>query len=199
MSKTPIILGISGKMGSGKDFMVENVIVPFFSQRGLRVSQVCFADQLKVEVASKFNFPLEKMFGDKTPEIRNKLQIYGTEEGRDKYHPDIWINATECWIKLRHMRGEADVFVIADCRFKNEAAWFECNNNLLIRLNAADRTAQRMQVDSGGDQEVYEKIKNHRSEIDLDNFEFKNVVDNTCENMENSAKDFQRILTDKYT
>jgi hypothetical protein len=184
------IIAVCGKMGSGKDFLMDNVVKPRFKNP----CTVSFADQIKINVATMNNMSIVDMYGDKTPELRLLLQREGTELGRNKYGPDIWIKYVENWIKLREMRVENDAYLITDCRFRNEAEWIERNGGLLIKISAPDRNAMRLNRESGGNQELLEKIQSHPSETDLDDYDFKHIVDNRVSNVENSIKEFNDLL-----
>ena len=153
-----IVIGLSGKLGTGKDYLTDTVIEPYLKKRGLIAGKKSFADHLKVSVAAENGLDIEQMYGDKPPEIRRLLQKRGTEEGRDKYGPDIWIKSLEAWIKLCEMRQEADVILIGDCRFKNEAEWLS-RNGLLVRLNAPDRNLERLTKEAGDNKELLEEIR----------------------------------------
>lgn len=172
-----MIIAISGKMGSGKDYITENIIIP--SLKGKRVSKIAFADQIKVNVATRNNIPLEKLVGgDRSAEHRRLLQIEGTEEGRMKYGEDIWVKTVENWIKLRKMRDNIDVFIITDCRFPNEVDWVKSQGGKVIRVNAPKRTARRMAEESKGDPAILSMISGHLSETALDDYPFDHVIDN---------------------
>ena len=80
---------------------------------------MAFADHFKIDAINKQNLQYDKVFGEKDNETRKQLQYMGTENGRDKYGQDIWINTLDTWMKLYHERG-IERFIITDLRFKNE-------------------------------------------------------------------------------
>lgn len=176
-SDLPLLIAVSGKLGSGKDYVIENFILPRIPGRVVRMA---FADQIKVTVASRHGFPVRSCLeGDKSQELRRMLQIEGTEEGRDKYGPDVWVQTLENWIRLRKIRGEEiDAVLITDCRFENEADWIERNGGLLIRVNAPSRNQAALEQESGGNLDAYHAIAGHISETALDSYPFNNVVNN---------------------
>ncbi len=187
------IIGLSGKMGSGKDYMAEQVLKPYFLKKNMICKTMSFADHLKVSTAAENGLDITEMYGDKTPKVRMMLQKRGTEEGRDKFGPNIWIKTLEAWIKLTELRHEADVILICDCRFKNEADWMS-NNGVLIRLNAPDRNKERALKEAGGNKELFDIISNHQSETDLDDYNFKYKIDNSKSNCIDACKKIQSIL-----
>ena len=54
-----LLIGITGKLGSGKDYITNNLVIPILKRQSLSYLQTCFADQLKVNVMSKYNIPGE--------------------------------------------------------------------------------------------------------------------------------------------
>ena len=192
MTKT-IIIGVSGKLGTGKDYLIDTVIKPYFNHKGLTVRSMSFADHLKVSVAAENGLDINNMYGDKPPEIRRLLQKKGTEEGRDKYGPDVWIRALEAWIKLIEMKGEADVILVGDCRFKNEAKWVN-QNGLLIRINAPDRNMERLKKEAGDNYDLLQAIASHPSETDLDDYIFEHCFVNTISNVDNISEQLRSLL-----
>jgi len=180
MSSFPLLVAVSGKLGSGKDYIVDNYILPAIVRTGASVSKMAFADHIKVNVASQDGLSIEQcLSGDKSLELRRKLQTAGTEEGRDRYGPDIWVKTLENWIKLRQTRdGYPDVVLITDCRFPNESQWIMDHQGLLIRVLAPERTRVRLLQESGSDPVKYNAIKHHASEIALDKWKFEYVVQN---------------------
>jgi hypothetical protein len=179
----PLLIAVSGKLGSGKDYIVENLLLPLLHS-DLRVSKMAFADHIKICVASEDGFPIDTVLtGSKDPAIRRKLQLRGTEEGRDRYGEDIWVTTLSNWISLRQIRGEKlDVVLITDCRFHNEGKWIEDQGGLLIRVSALDRHDLALDAESHGDPDVRRNIATHSSETALDTYKFMYTIDNTIGN-----------------
>jgi len=171
-----MIIGVSGKMGTGKDYFIENYIKPYIENK---LKEKClvlsFADMLKVNLMVHNNIKLNE-FNNKTPEIRQLLQYEGTENGRDKYGQDIWIRYIKAWSELHMSRG-IKYIIISDVRFKNEYKFIKNNNGSIIRIDAPNRNEQRLRNESSNEKE-YNKIKNHISEIDLDNMNFDIIINN---------------------
>lgn len=174
------IIGVSGKLGTGKDYLTDKLIKPFFISRGMTVCTMSFADQIKVNVASRNKLHINDMYGTKDPTLRKLLQKEGTELGRDKYGENYWVDQLATWIELRKMRNEVDVVIIPDCRFPNEVEWVESTGGVVFRIEATDRNIERLRRESGGDLKLYDTIANHASEISLDKYSFKpeNVIKN---------------------
>jgi hypothetical protein len=176
-NRFPLLIAVSGKLGSGKDYVIEHFIMTHIVGS---VTRMAFADQIKVNVASRYNVELiHCLEGQKSAELRKMLQIAGTEDGRDLYGPDIWINTLENWINLRQIRGDKlEVVLVTDCRFQNEAEWVEQHNGLLIRVNAPNRNQQALSQEANGCQKTYDSISQHASETALDSYPFKYVIQN---------------------
>lgn len=180
MSKVNMI-GISGKLGVGKDYLAENILMKTLDKRGIKYGVFAFADMIKLMAATTERVDLSVMYGTKTPKMRKMLQKAGTENGRDIHGDDIWIMYLYNMVKLRAMREGITVAIITDCRFPNEADW--CNyHGVTIRINASDRNNKRLDNESKGDQDLRKQIAMHSSETALDDYHsFKYVIDNSCD------------------
>lgn len=165
-------IGISGKMGVGKDYIVNNNLSKLYEKNII----LSFADMIKINLMVHNNIKLNELYGDKTPEIRQLLQYEGTENGRNKYGEDIWIKYVKSWGELYLSRGYKYI-IVTDVRFKNEYEFIKNNNGIVIRIEAPNRNEIRLKKESK-DEENYLKIKNHISETDLDNMEFDIIINN---------------------
>lgn len=108
------IIGISGQAGAGKDFVAEKV----FKELGYK--NINLAWHMKIECMAKGLGDWEDVFINKPKRVRRLLQVLGTEQGRDMWGEDIWVDAVFAWIRLFHEHWGEDKFVIADVRFENE-------------------------------------------------------------------------------
>jgi hypothetical protein len=176
----PLLIAVSGKLGSGKDYVAD--LIKRYLVDQLVVSKMAFADHIKINVVSqeKDIDIMDCLEGDKSTELRRKLQVAGTEKGRSIYGSDIWIRTIENWIKLRRLRddGVPHVVIVPDCRFPNEADWICEHRGLLIRIDAPTRTEQALQQESDGNIGAYLAIKNHVSETMLDDYVFEYRINN---------------------
>lgn len=177
-----IIIGVSGKLGSGKDFITTNVILPILEKHKQRYLQLNFADQIKINVMTKNGIEYNDVYLCKTEKSRRLLQTEGTEVGRtaDK---DIWVNYLDNWIKVFNARS-INTFVVSDVRFRNEFDYIKNSGGIMIKIVAPKRNHSRLLQESNGDQETYDKISTHRSECDLDllsNDMFQSVIYNDTE------------------
>lgn len=173
----PLVILVSGKLGSGKDWLSDSLMKIF--ERDYKPMKLSFADQLKVVCMTEKGLTFDECYIEKTPNSRKVLQTVGTEEYRSR-DPDIWIRYLMNWIKVYHHRGY-NVFIIPDCRFPNDISILSPVFRVKsIRLEAPDRNELRLRQESRGSEEVYTSIKNHYSEIALDDYNgFDCVINNT--------------------
>lgn len=113
----------------------------------------------------------------KPRQVRNFLQILGTEAIRDQIHPNTWGNAlfvdyipnTFPNSTTGRLELEWPKWIITDLRYVNEAEIAKSKGSILIRVN----------------REGCKPINNHPSENSLDNYNFDYYIENngTIENL----------------
>jgi hypothetical protein len=162
-----MIIGIAGKMGTGKDYICNNIVIPILEKYNSRFLQMSFADQIKVNVMTKNNISFNDVYIHKNAETRTLLQTEGTELGRDTLGKDIWIRYFDNWMKVYKSRG-VEHFILSDVRFFNEVEYIKKSDGILIYINAPQRNYDRLYRESKGDPNIIEKLSNHISECDLD-------------------------------
>ena len=165
-----MIIGISGKIGSGKSTVSE-----IFQQNGFYLDS--FAKSIKDISHCIFGFDRTKLDGltqedrlwRETPDEkysimlkkpfspRESLLLIGTSFGRNLIHNDIWIET----VFNRFNMGNNKNLVITDVRFPNEYDSVKKNNGIVIRLE------RECSIKS-----------DHPSECALDDYEFDYVIDN---------------------
>lgn len=190
-----VLIGFSGKMGTGKNYIAERVL-PLVLSKFINNAQyfyMAFGDQMKVELGCRRpELTYDLLFEKKTKEVRQLLQKYGTENGRHVHGENIWINSLNMWMEM-HKRRSPDtnnIFVVTDVRFKNEARWIESKNGVLIRVDAPCRNEDRIK------QEESQEIQHHVSETDLDDYPFKHVIKNEKGNIPNIQ--LEHIIREHY-
>jgi dephospho-CoA kinase len=189
-----IIIGLSGKMGSGKNYIAEKIIYPSYKD-DYNILIIGFGDLMKNELfARDTTLSYDELYDHKTYETRNKLQQYGTENGRDKYHQDIWVRGLDIQIEtFRRRSNDNCIIIICDVRFQNEAEYIIKKGGKIIRIISTDRTEERYLKEANGNKEMYQKIVNHKSETDLDSYKFNYFVNNS-KNNNTLNKDIYNIL-----
>jgi len=125
-TNTPIIIGINGIAGAGKDTIANMVALSLDRDNGIKVKTFAFADRLKQASAVVFGVPLEDFY-DRTKKEetvpfwnmspRQMAQKMGTEACRVGIRDDIWFKALHQEI----ITSGVDVAFITDVRFDNEA------------------------------------------------------------------------------
>lgn len=165
---------VNGKKRSGKDYFAE--LLKFQLEKEGKVAAVMsFADPLKDIIADTFEISAEDLDEFKnapesykidipttTPAIytetdfRKVLQRFGTEAMKKWFGEDVWVEL----LINRAQNSEAEYIIVPDFRFFSEAI----PGAVTIKIKNDD-------VDNSGDV--------HRSETELDTFEFQHVIDNT--------------------
>ena len=170
------VIGLSGKAGVGKDYLSRTYIVPLFC-RNQAYMILSFSDFFKLETIVKDGVNRERVYGEKDHESRKMLQKRGTEEGRDVYGQDVWVNFAYEFL-LEHSKRGIVWFFITDVRFKNEVDFIvEKCKGVVIRVTAPLRNLERIQRenhvqeahDSKKKSEPVEDLSKHISENDLEN------------------------------
>lgn len=170
--KCDVVL-ISGKMGSGKTTLSNNLVdrIERLSQEylGLRwgVEEVTFAGPIYEmhdycrRVMENYGFPSKHKIKD-----GNLLQLLGTEWARKTVDENIWVKIARNRIldlkdhyeKLKYGRL---TIIVSDLRFRNEFDFFP--DGLKIRLEAPE-DIRKARVS------MWRDNTNHPSEIDLDEY-----------------------------
>lgn len=186
------ILAFSGKIGSGKNHIVENIIFPYLKKMGKNVLVLAFADYLKIQCNVKDRILYERLFVDKDIESRKVLQERGTREKTE--NPKIFIEAMDCMIKMFTSRG-IDIILIPDLRFNNEFEFLKSRGAINFRVNAPNRSRDKLLKECEGCKATAGVISSHISEKELDNrTDFNYILDNDYINSLNIETQIKNIL-----
>lgn len=171
------VYGFCGKIGTGKNYIAEQIFQKMMPYKQTAV--LAFADQLKIDGIVKLGLDRYKCFVKKDEYTRKALQRIGTEEGRDVYGADLWINYMREWI-LTHAERGTKRFIISDVRFKNEFDLIaEEFNGINIRVEAPERNKAKLLQEAEGDEKKLAILSAHISETDLDEGrEFDYIINN---------------------
>ena len=156
----PVIIGISAKARGGKDqaaeFMKEKL-----EFEGKKVLITHYADLLKFILKEYYGWD-----GQKDEKGRSLLQYVGTEVFRGNC-PNAWDKIMEYMIK--GFGNTYEYVIIADCRFFDDVNWFDEAGfkGYTVRINRPGFVSN-----------LTEEQKNHRSEVELDNYKFDYVINN---------------------
>jgi len=195
-ANSTIIIGLCGKMGVGKDYIAQKIIIPFIENNlKQRCLQLSFAYQLKINVMSKHNISYKDVYVKKTNITRSLLQKEGTEQGRNILGEDIWIKHFDRWAQVFFERGIRNI-ICCDVRFKDEVEYIRSKNGYIIKVIAPNRNHKRLVEESGGKEEVYmyNKLCTHVSECDLDNLEDYDIIVYNDKN-ENIRAELEKWMT----
>ena len=108
------VIGLSGAAGSGKDYVAKTY---FIDEYGFR--NISLAWHFKIDCIAKGQADYDEVFNTKPPRVRRLLQILGTEQGRELWGENVWVNTVFSWMMLFHKDWGIDRFIIPDVRFPN--------------------------------------------------------------------------------
>lgn len=129
-----MIIGISGKSGSGKDTLA-NILKGAYPE--MNFQHIAFADKVKViagELLSVGSSQFENReykeswVEDLNISVRGILQAIG-DGLRDKIHPDIWL------IALQKRINPSLNYLVTDCRYKNEAEAIKKMGGIMVYID----------------------------------------------------------------
>lgn len=196
------IIGISGKIGSGKDTFSQT----FAKISNQKCQQHSFADKLRemvslisgveLTVINKKGEPFYNTVYNYTQEQKNIflpvwdktvgqiLQDLGTDSLRNNFDRDVFVKALFS-TKGKEAIDMGHILLIPDVRFENECYKILDENGIVIRLNG----------DPIGVRKNSNRDLNHESEVSLDNFSyFSEVFDNSKPDLSNLKKFINTII-----
>lgn len=143
------LIGLSGKAGSGKDWLGRTVLEP------AGWSKFALAWPMKHE-AMGHGFSYREVHYDKPEPVRRWLQHRGTEDGWHKYGEEYWLRIADGWMRTLSETYGVRRFYVPDIRFPHEVAWIKRHGGAVIRL-----------VGRGG---LHGDAAEHESETALDDY-----------------------------
>lgn len=180
------IWGFGGKMGCGKNYLAEEVLMPILLDIGYKKEEsegetmvVAFADHLKIHcLATNPSLSYENVFGKKTSYSRQILQSTGTNM-RHEYGADVFIRALENWIRTHASRGIRK-FIITDIRRQNELDWVHRIGGKTIYIHAPNRNESQLMEEAGGNRDTMMILASHESERLIESMrrQFSTIVEN---------------------
>ena len=170
----PTIVNVAGKAKHGKDTFADYLADKLYEDYGKKVQKIAFADAVK-EKAREIGWD-----GEKDQNGRALLQFVGTEWGRQQIDKDIWIMKAE-----KKIHDNTDVVVFTDTRFLNEITYFIMTGYKVMPVKLIRLDENGNEWDNGID----DKLKQHSSETEIDNFPFpQRVKHETLEQLKNQAE-----------
>ena len=159
-----MIIGLSGYAQAGKDTVAQMLVEDYgYTRLGFAdiIKKACYyLDPIISLDGMRLGHAVDKYGWDEVkliPEVRRLLQVMGSEVGRDLIDPQIWIELTMFNVKAE------DKIVISDVRFRNEAEEIKWRHGQVWRVS-------RIQKDA--------PISIHRSETDMDSWDFDQYISN---------------------
>ena len=128
------VIGLSGKIGSGKDTVCEMIAE---AHPGAKFLRIAFADALKEEVATACGVAVDYLNQNK-PLFRPMLQWWGTEFRRAQ-DADYWIGRAAA----KMAASDASLVIVTDVRFVNEAQFVRGAGGMLVRVHRPGCAAGR--------------------------------------------------------
>ena len=178
MDKKPTVILLSGKSGSGKDF-VANIMKEKLEQKGNKVLVTHYADLLKYILKTFFDWD-----GQKDEHGRHLLQYVGTDVIR-RQNPNYWVDFVKDIIIM--FSNNWDYILIPDARFPNEITRMFCSNfrTISIRIRRINYTSK-----------LTEEQQQHESETALDNYPFDYYMtnDGTLDGVTKEVDNFIKVI-----
>lgn len=182
----PLIIGINGIAGAGKDTVSDMVKLSLQKDHKLTVESFAFADSLKKAASIIFHVPLSHFYDRELKEAvnpywnlspRQMAQQLGTEACRKGIRDDIWIKSLQSTIE----ESGVDIAFITDTRFDNEAEYVLSNDRAMVVEIV--REGQKKIADSGHaseqpliPQNITHTIKNVEGNAFIAAAELQNIV-----------------------
>lgn len=161
------IIGVSGKIGSGKDHIVKNYLLPAFDKSKEKCMVLSFADFLKEYCAMVYDLNYHELYQQKNKNSRKILQRTGTEL-RKKHGPHTFVNIVHQKIQDLACRNGFSVFILTDVRFPEELNFVRKNNGFLCRVESKSRNSRKLQKECSSDKKKILEFSTHESEVALD-------------------------------
>ncbi|KXJ59498.1 MAG: hypothetical protein AXW14_15470 [Alteromonas sp. Nap_26] len=125
MSSKPIVIGLAGQKGAGKNYAA-TILRNHAESMGYTVAEIAYADPIKEMLKVGLGLTDEHFATQEAKETvipqfgvspRYLMQTLGTNWGRDLVNNNLWLIVTGAKIDL----SKVDVVLVTDVRFDNEA------------------------------------------------------------------------------
>jgi deoxynucleotide monophosphate kinase-like protein len=148
--------------------------------RELGYKQWSLAWHFKIGLIGKGLATYDEVFFTKPANVRTLLQREGTEEGRDKYGEDVWVNTMQQWFRLLNEKWGIEKFCIPDVRFPNEANAIKAMGGKVLRIDSPIRARSSA---------LSKQQREHKSEIALDSYDaFDAIIQNDPRHSETTKR-----------
>lgn len=204
-----MIIGLSGKIGAGKDTVAEIIqyLIALDGAMGDKIKEAIrkqgpsgdfnytdFSGWVHFKIASLASWSWTPISGVQYVKLDRKEKEIYREQFRDycnliRRHSgeDVWIDAT-----FRHMKGIDANWVISDVRFKNEADRIKNSGGLIFRIDDANAPTGSYTVG-----ELRKEITEHYSETQLDDYkDFDAIIENK-DDLDALLEEVRKVLVSK--
>lgn len=166
-----MIIGISGKMGSGKDTLAR-----FIQEIDNSFKTKMFAGKLKMIASQISGIPVHKFedqefkttymsdiwnINNTKMTVREFLQKLGTDGLKDGLHQNVWINALLSDYVIDNITNQYPNWIVTDVRFPEEADAIKKLGGKVVRVIRNNEVGVS---------------KQHRSEIAMDDYKDFNLI-----------------------
>ena len=126
------VLGISGKALHGKDTCASLIRELALEEYGKTIVPWSFGHAVKAAVFAEARgaWSFDDVWHTKPPQIRERLQKRGTEEGRHVHGENVWLLHAEAYLELFDKYFPVAGIVIPDVRFPNEVAFIRAGGRV---------------------------------------------------------------------
>lgn len=171
-----VVIGISGKIGSGKDY-VKNFLGEYMDDLKKRWVAVAFAFPLKFQVATRLGVSIDALNDRKDAESRALIQAEGRHM-RERDGSDAVVKHFVPMAELMVQINEARVLIVPDVRFPREVDWVRREGGIVIRLEAPSRTRAKLAAECNDDEAAMLRNGAETSETALDDVCFEFTLNN---------------------
>jgi hypothetical protein len=163
------IIGISGKIGSGKDTF-KDLLLKTFESVNIQAESRAFGHRVKEVVATLCQTSLDTQLSHEGKNLSDPLLNLSYGQIQQKVATALRdVLGHNIWIRLTLLPSFSEVLIISDVRFKIETEEIRKHPSFLIRLEG----------DPAGEGAKSTRPKDHISEVDLDDYEgWDLVIDN---------------------
>ena len=149
-----VAIAISGKMGSGKTTLTQEIISQL-SEAGIEAHHVSLAGPVKEVARNYFGMPSD---------YKDRALLQAIGQGFRKIRASVWID-----LLVNSCQDSEAVYICDDVRFRNEVSALQTQNWTTIRLPVSESEQQRRLQQAYGEQWTQHwENRFEASEIDLD-------------------------------
>lgn len=198
-----LVIGLSGKMGSGKDFIARVFIYSYLKKYypHLNIYFLAFADTLKMQSINHYHLNWEDVYPP--PEIPKTESVRKILQNEGKIHrernPNYWIQCYDNWVRLFQRNG-CDILITTDIRYETEMSHIRnAYKGIVCKVYAPSRTYQtkdttlmkdesEISMDKLSDQDYDYVFKNDNPFVSVEQFQinFRPFLDLLKKRLNNS-------------